>query len=173
MNNTIQPQNNNQIDDNTVKSDPAFQVDLSGLKNRAPTNEPTTISLSPETGPVIIDNIVKEPKVEDVKIEFGNEAIKSIEKSSELQTEKLEQAVDTTARDNSVVVPVQSPKVEVKVDDVEKKEPIKYQGYPIDESLLNDVEKVKKEKGKGDPNEGFSAILIFLDRLFRIRYKLK
>lgn len=173
MNNTIQPQNNNQIDDNTAKSDPAFQVDLSGLKDRVPTNKSTTISLSPETGPITIGNKVEEIKVGDVKIEFGNEAIKSIEKGSELQTEKLEQAVDTTARDNSVVVPVQSPKAEVKVNDVEKKEPIKYQGYQIDETLQNDVEKVKKEKGKGDPNEGFSAILIFLDRLFRIRDKVK
>lgn len=173
MNNTLQPQSNNQMDDNTAKSDPVFQVDLSGLKDRAPTNEPTTISLSPETGPVTIENLVKEPKVEDVKIEFGNEAIKSIEKGSELQTEKLEQAVDTTSRDNSVIVPIQTPKAEVKIDEGEKKEPVKYKGYPIDESLLNDVEKVKKEKGKGDPNEGLSAILIFLDRLFRIRDKVK
>ena len=169
----MQPQDNNQTNDNNAKSDPVFQVDLSGLKDRASTNEPATISLSPETGPITINNKAEGAKVEDVKIEFDNEAIKSIEKGSELQTEKLEQAVDTTARDNSVAVPVQSSKTDTKSDEVEKKEAVKYQGYPIDETLLNDVEKVKKEKGKGDPNEGFSAILIFLDRLFRIRDKVK
>ena len=198
MNDFMQPQSNtplsastNVAQDNTVNTNvpqnttatniPAFQVDLSGLTNKAVSNEPTIIGSSPETGPIILDNRVEPVREIDKKIEFGNEAVQSIEKNiEELKVEKLETVTETSSGGQKNTIPVQSQKDdkpleknEKTLDNPDKREDIKYSGYPIDGALLKDPEKVKREKGKGDPSEGLNAVLILLDRLFRIRDKSK
>jgi hypothetical protein len=178
----------NPIDDTVAQTDSsnnlpanAFRIDLSGLKDRAVTSEATIVGSSPETGPIFLDNKSR-PTIEIEKnVEFGNEVLQSIETGrEELKTEKIENAnetVKTGIHNTSSVQPQKDERLqgnlETVTEKVLKKEAVKFSGYPIEESLLSDVERVKREKGNGDANDGQTAILLFLDRLFRIRDKAK
>jgi len=160
---------------------PEFKIDLSGLVDKASASEPTIIGSSLETGPIMLDRKNEQPLEMDKKIEFGNETIQNIERGrEELKSEKIENAVEANVGNNNNTIsaqPQDDKKPEVKTDvkdEVEvKKVDIKYSGYPIDEEIISDVERVKREKGKGDSSDGFSAVLLFIDRLFRIRDRAK
>jgi hypothetical protein len=151
------------------------------MVDKANASQPTIIGSSPETGPIMLDRKVEQTLEMDKKIEFGNETIQNIERGrEELKSEKVESAVETVSGGNQTIASVQpqddvqsQEKTEVKEEVVVKKADIKYSGYPIDEALILDVEKVRREKGKGDSSDGFSAVLLFLDRLFRIRDRAK
>jgi hypothetical protein len=182
MNDNSQIKNNNPIDDNVVQpvtpsgpEVPAFQVDLSGIKDRVPNIQSETSSMvmgsSPETGPIIIDNKVEQKETEVEKnIEFGNEALQKIENANEtIGALKSDTNTGLPQTQSVVTQGDDKEKTEIPPEKIENKELPKYSGYAIKPEIWDDLEKVKREIGKGDANDGLSALLEFVSRLLRIQ----
>jgi hypothetical protein len=182
MNDNSQIQNNNPINDSAVQpvipsgpEVPAFQVDLSGLKDRVANTQSDSSSMiigsSPEMGPIIIDNKVEQKETEVEKnIEFGNEALQKIENANEING-ALKSDTNVGLPQTQSVVPQgdDKEKTEIPPEKIENKEIPKYSGYEIKSEIWDDLEKVKREIGKGDANDGLSALLEFVSRLLRIQ----
>ncbi len=98
-------------------------------------------------------------------VESGYERIKQIEKSAETREKK--EVIHKLRK------PVDDKKKQAKkVKKISKKYPsplekIKYFGYRPAREYLHNVDRIKKQVGKGDPGDTKTWLLVFLDRILR------
>jgi len=144
-----------------------FGIDLSSYKKDDGTNlKQTSVSISPEVGPILIDNQGVE-KAKDVQ--YGNEILKNIENEKNVETAEKKEAQRPPSEGLQMKTDDIKSVTKVKDDNAGGKilPQVKYDGFPIDEEIIKDPERVKHEKGKGDIENALTAIFIFLDKLFR------
>jgi hypothetical protein len=157
----------------------AFGMDLSGFKKEEKSDQPASVSISPETGPVAVD--AKPEATTEKPVEYGSEALETLEK--EHKVESAERKENTAPE--GVTGQTQPVGKKITTDDKEKeKKPdgtvktekevpvLKYDGFRIDPEIV-DPEKIKKEKGKGDSGSALTAIYLFLDKLLRKQSEAK
>ncbi len=164
-NDTNQPQNN------TIAPIQDGAVPFVPFSNSSPTNGSISVSASPESGPIKINTSESKSGSQ----EYGYDAIQLIEQKAEQEALAKETA---EKKESKSPLPGKNPQDDNKKDDDKKQLPAqsvnqpvndfpRFQGHKVSESITKDVETIKSEVGKGNPNKAQTAVYIFLDRLLK------
>jgi hypothetical protein len=143
-------------------------MDLSGFKKdnagNGPGNNATEISISTESGPILI-----EQKAADVQKEGNKELLKEPEAEiNPEQAEKKETVSQVSPQPQPSNVKASLKDAKQKIAPLQKEVPVlKFDGFKIGDEILSNPEEIQQKKGKGDTGLAITAIYLFLDRLLR------
>ena len=158
---------------------PPNMVGGSNVTGGAPTNMSLIPKIQPTTKQVSVGG--PESGGATIKVETGPTNYEQADRKTpeiEAVREQVETIEKKEFKPNPLINPVfvqkptdntnQTNDLSDKVKDVKEKVVVlfrpKFTGLPIDESILNDVENIRENAGKGDPNLTRTAILLLLQR---------
>ena len=148
-----------------------------------PKISPVGVRISSEAGPINLEIKPIDQEVQkDQNVEKGQEFLESSEKEKQPETAERKEGVSAgKITDQSAVskpLPKQLDVVDEKIKKakdlkVSEQPSIHVDGFPIDESLIKDTDRIQREKGKGDTGDALTSIFILLDKILRKQNKSK